>query len=147
MTALETDPATIERWKAARQEELDAEAIYRALAAAQTTPARAELFAGIADDERRLAAHWEALLRAAGVEPGTGGPGQRARVLCKLAGDFGDTVVVPIMRDREALSTEAYMDDAGAFAADEERHARALATLVGEPRGEPLGRALARLQR
>jgi len=56
-------------------------------------------------------------------------------------------VVVPIMRDREVLSTEAYMDDSGAFAADEERHARALATLVGDTRGEPIGRALARLQR
>lgn len=147
MTALETDPATIERWKAARQEELDAEAIYRALAAAQTMPEKAELFAGIADDERRHAAHWEELLHAAGVEPGPGGPGQRARILCRLAGDFGDTVVVPIMRDREALSTEAYMDDSGAFAADEDRHARALATLVGDTRGEPIGRALARLQR
>ena len=67
MTALETDPDTIERWKDARQEELDAEAIYRALAAAQTIPERAELFAAIADDERRHAAHWEELLRTAGV--------------------------------------------------------------------------------
>ena len=147
MTALETDPATIERWKAARQEELDAEAIYRSLAAAQTMPERAELLAGIADDERRHAEHWEELLRAAGVDPGPARPGQRARVLCRLAGDFGDTVVVPIMRDREVLSTEAYMDDSGAFAADEDRHARALATLVGDTRGEPIGRALARLQR
>ncbi len=147
MTALETDPDTIERWKAARQEELDAEAIYRALAAAQTIPERAELFAAIADDERRHAAHWEELLRAAGVQPGPARPGQRARILCRLAGDFGDTVVVPIMRDREAHSTEAYMDESGAFAIDEERHARALATLVGETRGEPIGRALARLQR
>lgn len=147
MTTLETDPATIERWKAARQEELDAEAIYRALAAAQAAPERAELFAAIADDERRHAADWEERLRAAAVEPGPARPGQRARILCRLAGDFGDTVVVPIMRDREALSTEAYMDESGAFAADEARHARALATLVGETRGEPIGRALARLQR
>ena len=147
MTALETDPDTIERWKDARQEELDAEAIYRALAAAQTTPERAELFGAIAEDERRHAAHWEERLRAAGVEPGPARPGQRARILCRLAGDFGDTVVVPIMRDREAHSTEAYMDESGAFAADEERHARALATLVGGARGEPIGRALARLQR
>ena len=57
MTALETDPDTIERWKDARQEELDAEAIYRALAAAQTTPERAELFGAIAEDEREHAAH------------------------------------------------------------------------------------------
>jgi VIT1/CCC1 family predicted Fe2+/Mn2+ transporter/rubrerythrin len=147
MAPLETDPDTIERWKAAHQEELDAEAIYRALAAAQTIPERAELFAAIADDERRHAAHWEELLRAAGVQPGPARPGQRARILCRLAGDFGDTVVVPIMRDREAHSTEAYMDESGAFAIDEERHARALETLVGETRGEPIGRALARLQR
>jgi hypothetical protein len=121
----ETDASTTEGWKAARQEELDAEAIYRALAAAQASPERAELLAGIADDERRHAAHWEERLRAAGVDPGPAAPGHRARILCRLAGSFGDTVVVPIMRDREALSTEAYMDESGAFAADEERPARA----------------------
>jgi len=32
MSDLANDTATIERWKATRQEELDAEAIYRALA-------------------------------------------------------------------------------------------------------------------
>ena len=51
------------------------------------------------------------------------------------------------MRDREAQSTEAYLDESGAFAADEGGHARALAALVGDTRGEPMGRALARLQR
>jgi VIT1/CCC1 family predicted Fe2+/Mn2+ transporter len=147
MTTVHTDPATVERWKAARQEELDAEAIYRALAAAQTSPERAELFSAIAEDERRHAAHWETRLREASIEPGPARLGQRARILCRLAGDFGDTVVVPIMRDREALSTEAYMDESGAFAADEQRHARALATLFGEARGQPIGSALARLQR
>ena len=148
MTALEIDPATIERWKAARQEELDAEAIYRALAAAQTTPERADAArSGSPPTSGDTPSTGRQLLRAAGVDPGPAGPGQRARILCRLAGDFGDTVVVPIMRDREALSTEAYMDDSGAFAADEERHARALATLVGDTRGEPIGRALARLQR
>jgi len=147
MSAVATDQETIDRWKAVRQEELDAEAVYRALASAQTEPERKALFEGIADDERRHAAHWEERLRHAKVDPGPARPGQRARILCRLAGDFGDTVVVPIMRDREALSTEAYLDESGAFAADEDRHGRALATLVGEARGEPIGRALARLQR
>ncbi len=147
MAALDTDPATIERWKAARQEELDAEAIYRALAAAQTAPERAELFTTIADDEQRHAAHWEELLHEAGAAPGEARPGQRARSLCRHPGDIRDTVVVPIMRDREALSTEAYMDESRAFAADEQRHARALATIVGDTRGQPIGSALARLQR
>ncbi|MCZ7588448.1 MAG: VIT1/CCC1 transporter family protein [Gaiella sp.] len=141
------DPATIERWKATRQDELDAEAVYRALAAAQRDPERSGLLRRIADDERRHADHWETLLREAGVDPGPSLPGQRARILCKLAGDFGDTVVVPIMRDREARSTEAYLDESGEFASDEERHALALAALVGDVRGEPIGRALARLQR
>jgi len=141
------DQETIERWKAIRQEELDAEAIYRALSDAQAAPDRKALFASIADDERRHAAHWEGLLHGADVDPGPGRPGQRARILCRLAGDFGDTVVVPIMRDREALSTEAYLDESRAFAADEARHERALASLVGDARGEPIGHALARLQR
>ncbi len=140
-------PETIERWKAVRQEELDAEAVYRALGRAAAAPDRKALFEGIADDEQRHAAHWEEELRAAGVDLGPPRPGQRARILCRLAGDFGETVVVPIMRDREALSTEAYLDESGAFAADEKRHARELASLVGDTRGEPVGRALARLQR
>ncbi|HSC93317.1 MAG TPA: VIT1/CCC1 transporter family protein, partial [Gaiellaceae bacterium] len=147
MSQVATDPATTERWRATRQEELDAEAVYRALADAQRDPDRKALFQRIADDERRHADHWEELLREAGLDPGPGRPGQRARVLCRLAGDFGDTVVVPIMRDREAQATEAYLDESGAFAEDEQRHARALALLVGDIRGEPIGRALARLQR
>jgi VIT1/CCC1 family predicted Fe2+/Mn2+ transporter len=142
-----TDPAAIERWRTIRQEELDAETIYRALAESEGAPARRRIFEELADDEERHAAHWEARLRDAGVDPGPARAGQRARVLSKLAGDFADTVVVPIMRDRELLSTEAYLDDSHEFAADEERHAKALAALVGDTRGEPIGRALARLQR
>jgi VIT1/CCC1 family predicted Fe2+/Mn2+ transporter len=141
------DAATIERWKATRQDEVDAEAVYRALADAQHDPERSALLRRIADDERRHATHWETLLSEAGVDPGPMRPGQRARILCRLADDFGDTVVAPIMRDREAKATEAYLDESGQFARDEERHALALAALVGDVRGEPIGRALARLQR
>ena len=142
-----TDTETVERWQATRREELDAEAVYRALAAAEPDAARKALFERIADDERRHAAHWEQRLRDAGVEPGPDTPSQSARLLCRLAGDFGDTVVVPIMRDREAQATEAYLDESGEFAKDEEQHARALASLIGDTRGEPVGRALAQLQR
>ena len=141
------DAATIERWKATRQDEVDAEAVYRALADAQRDPERSALLRRIADDERRHATHWETLLREAGVDPGPTRPGQRARILCRLADDFGESVVAPIMRDREAKATEAYLDESGHFARDEERHALALAALVGDVRGEPIGRALARLQR
>ena len=120
-----SDPATIERWKATRQEELDAEAIYRALASSEANPERARIFSGLADDEGRHAAHWEGRLREAGIDPGPARPGQRARVLSKLAGDFGDTVVAPIMREREKLSTEAYLDESGEFALDEEQKFKA----------------------
>lgn len=147
MSTLEADTEAIERWKASRRDELDAEAIYRALAGSERNRERRALFEEIAADERRHADHWEARLREAGVDPGPDEPGQRARILCRLAADFGDTVVVPIMRDRETLATEAYRDESGAFTHDEERHARALVALVGETRGEPIGRALARLQR
>ena len=147
MITLETDPATVERWQASRKDELDAAAVYSALAEAQADPNRKRLFEDIAADEQRHASHWEQRLREAGVDPDPGRPGQRARILCRLAGDFGDTVVVPIMRDREARSTEAYLDESGEFAGEEEQHARALAMLVGDTRGEPIGRALARLQR
>ena len=135
------DPATIERWKASHQDELDAAAIYLALAAAQPDAARKALLERMAADEQRHASHWGSRLREAGVDPGQPRPGQRARILCRLAGDFGDTVVLPIMRDRELQATESYVDESGSFAQDEAGHARALATLVGETRGEPIGAA------
>ena len=142
-----TDTATVERWQATRREELDAEAVYRALAVAEVDVARRAVFERLAADERRHAEHWERKLRDAGVDPGPDTPSQSARLLCRLAGEFGDTVVVPIMRDREAMATEAYLDESGEFAKDEAQHARALASLVGDVRGEPVGRALAQLQR
>jgi VIT1/CCC1 family predicted Fe2+/Mn2+ transporter len=142
-----SEALAVAQWLATRRDELDAEAVYRALAAAEANEERRALFIQIADDERRHAAHWEGLLREVGadVEPGAVSP--RARLLCRLAQDFGGTVVVPIMRDREAQSTEAYLGGSLEFARDEQRHARALATVVGDVRGEPIGRALAQLQR
>jgi len=142
-----SDPETTDRWLATRRDELDAEAVYRALAAAEADAARKEVFEKIADDERRHAEHWEERLRKAGIDPGPAAPSQRARLLCRLARDFGDTVVLPIMRDREVQATESYLDDSGQFARDEEQHARLLATIVGDVRGEPVGHALAQLQR
>jgi VIT1/CCC1 family predicted Fe2+/Mn2+ transporter len=147
MSATTIDPTTIERWTESLRDERDAEAIYLALAEAQTDLERRALLERIAADERRHAAYWDTQLRAAGVDPSNVRPGQRARILCRLAGDFGDTVVLPIMRDRERQSNESYLDESATFAEDEAGHARALATLVGDTRGEPIGTALARLQR
>lgn len=145
-----TDTATVDRWRRARRGEIDAAAIYTALAEAEADAGRRTLFEHLAADERGHAAHWEGRLRAVGADPGPSDPSQRAAVLCRLAGQFGDTVVVPIMRDREVLSTEAYAeggDDDAWLAADEREHAVALRALVGDTRGEPVGRALGRLQR
>ena len=147
MSSGEIGAETTDSWKESLRDERDAEAIYLALARAQTDPGRSALLERIAADERRHAAHWEAQLREAGVDPGDVRPGNRARILCRLAGDFGDTVVLPIMRDRERHATESYLDATSTFAEDEARHARELATLVGDARGEPIGTALARLQR
>jgi VIT1/CCC1 family predicted Fe2+/Mn2+ transporter len=143
------DASTLDRWQQALAGEVDAEAIYRALAAVEEDASRGAVLAALADDEARHVEHWAERLRAAGVEPDATEPSQRARLLCRLASQFGDTVVLPIMRDRERLSTEAYTagGDAPGLAADERKHAQLLASLVGEARGEPIGRALARLQR
>lgn len=144
------DEVTLESWRRARRGEIDAAAIYAALAAEEHDEGRRVLFERLAADERRHAARWEERLRAAGADPGPSDPSQRAALLCRLAGQFGDTVVLPIMRDREVLSTEAYADGVeadAALAAEEREHAVALRGLVGDTRGEPVGRALARLQR
>ena len=143
------DAETLDRWRLALAGEVDAVAIYRALAEAADDPSQRGVLSALADDEERHVAYWSARLREAGVDPGALQPGQRARLLCRLAPQFGDTVVLPIMRDRERQSTEAYAaeGDAPELSADEQKHAQLLASLVGETRGEPIGRALARLQR
>ncbi len=143
------DAETLDRWRLALAGEVDAVAIYRALAEAADDPSRRGVLSALADDEERHVAYWSARLREAGADPGDLQPGQRARLLCRLAPQFGDTVVLPIMRDRERQSTEAYAaeGDAPELSADEQKHAQLLASLVGETRGEPIGRALARLQR
>ena len=142
----ETD---VQRWREALAAETDAAAIYRALADAQKEDGRRAIISALADDEERHAEYWARRLRDAGVDPGDPEPGQRARILCRLAGQFGDTVVLPIMRDRELYSTEAYMagGEAPEVAADERKHAQLIQSLVGDARGEPIGRAIARLQR
>ena len=147
MTTVETD--VLERWQEALAAETDAAAIYRALASAEPDSDRRAILSALAADEERHASYWVGRLREAGSDPGDPEPGQRARVLCRLAGQFGDTVVLPIMRDRELHSTEAYTagEDAPELAADERKHAQMIASLVGDARGEPIGRALARLQR
>jgi len=146
VTTVESD---VERWREALADETDAAAIYRALADVERDTSRRAVISALADDEERHVAYWTRRLRDAGVDPGEPEPGQRARILCRLAGQFGDTVVLPIMRDREVNSTEAYTPGAEApeLAADERKHAQMIESLVGDVRGEPIGRALARLQR
>ena len=85
MSATTIDPMTIARWTESLRDERDAEAIYLALAEAQTDLERRALLERIAADERRHAAYWDAQLRAAGVDPSNVRPGQRARILCRLA--------------------------------------------------------------
>ena len=147
MAAVEAE--TLERWREALAAETDAATVYRALAEAESDSSRRALIEALRADEERHAAHWAARLREAGADPGAPEPGQRARILSRLAGQFGDTVVLPIMRDRERQSTEAYTagDDAPELAADERKHAQVIESLVGDIRGEPIGRALARVQR
>lgn len=143
------DGATLDRWRQALAGEVDAEAVYRALAASEQDQSRRSVLSALADDEERHVQHWVGRLRAAGVDPAPLQPGQRARLLCRLVPQFGDTVVLPIMRDRERLATEAYAagGDAPGISADERKHAVLLGSLVGETRGEPIGHALGRLQR
>jgi VIT1/CCC1 family predicted Fe2+/Mn2+ transporter len=143
------DTETESRWRQALVAETDAAAVYGALAEVEADASRRALLEALAADEKRHAAYWARRLRDAGVDPGEPEPGQRARILGRLAGQFGDTVVLPIMRDRERASTEAYSADGDVpeLTADEQKHARLIESLVGTERGEPIGRALARLQR
>ncbi|MEW6474531.1 MAG: VIT1/CCC1 family protein [Actinomycetota bacterium] len=135
------EPERLTLFEEMRADELDAAALYRALAEASEGRRRAVLNR-LADAEERHAAHWERLLREAGV---TNFPPPkrtlRTRVLSALGRRFGADAVLPLVLRLEASDAARYrdMEDATAtMSAEEMAHGRTLAALHGEGKGEQI---------
>lgn len=145
------DKKTLARYAANRQEELNAAALYIAMAEAETHEPRAEIYRKLAATEEEHAAFWEQRLRESGADVSPGKPGMRARILSKLTRRFGPRLVLETMARTEAAGQFGYDDqpeaDGTSMPADERSHARVLASLASPTAGPGMeGSSLARLE-
>jgi VIT1/CCC1 family predicted Fe2+/Mn2+ transporter len=139
--ALSEDRLTL--FEEMREDELDSAALYRALAAT-SEGRRRDVLNRLATAEERHAAHWEKLLRDAGVTDFPAArPTVRTRVLSVLARRFGSDSVLPLVLRLEANDAARYrdMEEAASMSAEEMAHGRALAALHGEGKGEQIARS------
>jgi VIT1/CCC1 family predicted Fe2+/Mn2+ transporter len=127
-----------------REDELDAAALYRALADA-SQGRRRDVLNRLAEAEERHAGHWERLLRDAGV---TEFPPLkrtlRTRLLSTMAHRFGADSVLPLVLRLEAADAAKYRGVAEApetMSAEEMAHGRAVAALGGGGKGEQIARS------
>lgn len=141
---------TVEWYRANRQEEVDSEAIYRAMATSESNPQLAEVYRRLADTEAEHADFWATKLREAGADEPSPEPTRRAKVLAWLARRFGPGVVLSTMRTGEVSGSRGYESQsevAGSrMAATERSHERLLSVIeeVSGPGAE--GGVLARIE-
>ena len=137
------DKARLARLRDMYADEINGGALFRGLAE-YADPARRDVFLTLAAAEERHAAHWEQLLRDAGIEPRTPRTPFRVRALCLLARFLGTEAVLPLMLRTEAAEAERYQDDVEAtdVMAQQERAAgRTIAAMQGIPEGGRIARS------
>ncbi|MCS7296552.1 MAG: rubrerythrin family protein, partial [Dehalococcoidia bacterium] len=121
-------PADLKRFRRNLRDEVDGEALYRALAEAERDPHLKLVYERLAESERRHRQLWEAKLRDAGEPVPTYKPSLRVRLLAWLARRFGTNVVAPIVAEMEVAAYSMYDDQPEAVAhglpGDERSHAR-----------------------
>jgi VIT1/CCC1 family predicted Fe2+/Mn2+ transporter len=128
----DADRASIRRYQANLDDEIDGIAIYRLLAEAERDEERRAIFEELAVVEERHADLWRRKLREAGVDPRERGPSLRVRLIGFIARRFGPRSVLPIVRGLEAGAFQMYMEqdeDARSIAPDEREHRRTLGRL------------------
>jgi VIT1/CCC1 family predicted Fe2+/Mn2+ transporter len=133
------------RWRASWQAEVDGAALYRALAAAEPSPAIAAVYRDLAATEEAHARLWADRLRQAGQPVPPARPGWRPRLLGWLARRLGPQAVLPALVAMEQVDSHAYASQAEARATplpgQERAHARLLRALAG-PTGSGLAGGL-----
>ncbi|MGH9040772.1 MAG: VIT1/CCC1 transporter family protein [Acidimicrobiia bacterium] len=138
------DPDRLQLYREMWEDELEAAALYRALAAA-SGGRRGQVLTRLAEAEERHAAHWERYLREAGV---TGlrrrRVSLRTRLLSGLARRFGTEAVLPLVLRLEAADAAKYRgvpEASETMSAEEMAHGRAVAALEGDSQGTQIARA------
>ncbi len=139
----DVNPATITRWRANLQGEVDGAHIYHAMAAKAGDDRLAQLYERMAAAEERHGDLWRERL-AEGGGSGALGPSWRARFLAFVARRFGASVVAPVIATQERKARTMYDDQPEAagtsLPADERSHARLLRSVTGGASGSTLAR-------
>ena len=134
------DDGNVRRWRELLASERDAAALYSRLADAETGERR-DIFQELAAIERRHAAHWEDMLRAAGADiPPAARASLRTRLLGLVARRFSTSAVLPLIERSERADADVYdadPDAAPGMAAEERGHARTLSKLGDGSRPDP----------
>src|SRR5258705_9594218 len=146
---------TADRGEAARylenwQDEVDSAAEYRAMAAAETDPRLARIYANLAAMEDAPVAFWERRVSGVGAPVPPRRASWRSRVLSAIARRLGPDLVLATIAAKEAADQNVYVrqpETTGTRMSSQERwHAKVLRQLVtSQPRGVE-GSFLARLE-
>ena len=140
----------VARYRANLQAEVDGGALYRALAALESTPELSAVYTRMAESEERHAAVWRAKLEEAGAAAGAVGPSWRTRVLIGLGRRLGPGLVLPTVAAHERADSVRYAAQPEAVAAgmpaDEQSHARLFESIGRQTPSGLVGSALAQLE-
>src|SRR6202049_5084338 len=96
----------LENW----QDEVDSAAEYRAMAASESDPHIAKVYANLAKMEETHIAFWEERLRAVGAKVPARRPSWRSRVLALIARRFGPDAVLSTIAAKEAVDQHVYVN-------------------------------------
>lgn len=139
----ESERASIDRWRANLQSEIDGAHVYRAMAAHSQDQRLADLFGRLAADEERHADLWRGRLEAASADLPRR-PSWRARMMAITARRFGSGFIAPMVASQERVDRGMYDEQpeaAGTSLAEDERsHARLLHSVTGGASGATLAR-------
>jgi VIT1/CCC1 family predicted Fe2+/Mn2+ transporter len=138
------------RYRANRQGEIDSAAVYRAMAASESSSQLASVYERLAMVEERHLDFWEDKLRGIGRDPGQRRPSWRARTMMFLARRFGARIVLPTVATLEQVDQHEYDDQpetqGTAMRSQERSHARVLSYIAGGSPQGVAGETLARLE-
>lgn len=140
--------AEIQRYINNMNDELNAAAIYQKLSDLEDDKRLSDIYARLAETERKHADAWNQRLREAGVEPPAFRPALRTRVLVWLATKLGVESVLPSLAATEHNASGGYANqpEAANMLPEEQSHARVLRQLSRTSPGGMQGGILARME-
>ena len=135
-----SEPSDARRYRENWQDEVDSASEYRAMAASESDPRLAKVYANLASMEEGHIGFWEDRLRRAGATVPPRRASWRSRVLSAVARRLGPDMVLATIAAKEVADQNSYVRQpetaATAMPSHERWHARVLSQLVAtQPRG------------